>query len=108
MRECDILSRLQTTIEARKSAEPETSYVAHLLQGGTPLMARKLSEEAIETTIAALSGSQADLLEEAADLVFHLMVLLIGKGADLNAVCDILAEREGMSGIEEKASREVK
>ena len=108
MDDCNILSRLEAVIEERKGADPASSYVAKLLQGGVPLMARKLSEEAIETTIAALSGSEDDMLEEAADLMFHLLVLLAGKGTGLTAVCDILAEREGLSGIEEKASREVK
>ena len=101
----DTLTRLEATIASRKGAEPDTSYVAQLHARGVPVMARKLGEEAVETVVAALSGSREELVGEAADVLFHLMVLLSGKDI---ALADVLAEldrREGVSGIEEKASR---
>ena len=101
----DTLTRLEATIASRKGADPDTSYVAQLHARGVPVMARKLGEEAVETVVAALSGSREELVGEAADVLFHLMVLLSGKDI---ALADVLAEldrREGVSGIEEKASR---
>jgi len=102
----DTLSTLARTIVRRRDADPASSYVARLIASGTPLAARKLGEEAVETVVAALSGSDAALTSEAADLVFHLLVLLEARGV---AFADVLAEldrREGISGIAEKASRE--
>lgn len=101
----DALHRLSETIAARRGADPATSYVAKLLGGGAPLAARKLGEEAIETVIAALSDDRAGLTAEAADLVFHLLVLLETKGLGLADIEAELARREGMSGIAEKAAR---
>ncbi|MCB2083988.1 MAG: phosphoribosyl-ATP diphosphatase [Sphingomonadaceae bacterium] len=101
----DTLTRLEATIASRKGADPDTSYVAQLHARGVPVMARKLGEEAVETVVAALSSSREELVGEAADVLFHLMVLLSGKDI---ALADVLAEldrREGVSGIEEKASR---
>ena len=101
----DALARLEAAIAARRAADPSTSYVAKLNARGVEKIAQKLGEEAVETVIAALSGTRADLVGEAADLVFHLMVLL---GAKDVALADVLAEldrREGTSGIAEKASR---
>ncbi|MDD3797845.1 MAG: phosphoribosyl-ATP diphosphatase [Novosphingobium sp.] len=101
----DILARLEQTIASRRTAAPEESYVAQLNARGLPVMARKLGEEAVEAAIAALAGSRGELVGEAADVLFHLMVLL---GAKDIALADVLAEldrREGVSGIAEKASR---
>lgn len=101
----DTLNRLEQTIAQRSTASPETSYVAKLNSRGIGKIAQKVGEEATETIIAALSGSDEELTGEAADLLFHLMVLLQAKGV---ALADVLAEldrREGVSGIDEKASR---
>jgi phosphoribosyl-ATP pyrophosphohydrolase len=101
----DTLSRLAETIAARRTADPETSWVARLHAKGVPVIARKLGEEALETVIAALNGSREELVGEAADTLFHLLVLLDAKGVSLAEVLAELERREGRSGIEEKASR---
>ncbi|MFO1254793.1 MAG: phosphoribosyl-ATP diphosphatase [Sphingomonadaceae bacterium] len=101
----DTLSRLAATIAARRSADPEESWVARLNARGVPVIARKLGEEAVETVVAALSGSREELVGEAADLMFHLLVLLDAKGIGLDEVLAELDRREGTSGIAEKASR---
>lgn len=101
----DTLSRLAATIAARRGADPETSWVAKLNARGIPVIARKLGEEAVETVIAALSGSREELIGEAADTLFHLLVLLDAKGVALDEVMAELDRREGTSGIAEKAAR---
>ena len=100
----DILNRLEATIRARRGADAGTSYVASLFAKGAPRIAQKVGEEAIETVIAALSQPDK-LASEAADLVFHLLVLLADAGLSLADVTAELARREGLSGIEEKAGR---
>ena len=99
------LSRLAATIAARRAADPDSSYVAQLNARGLPTIARKLGEEAVETVIAALCGNAAELTGEAADLLFHLLVLLDAKGVPLDSVLAELDRREGVSGIAEKAGR---
>lgn len=101
----DTLTRLEATIAQRLTASPETSYVAKLHAKGIAKIAQKLGEEATETVIAALTGEDAELVGEAADLLFHLMVLLAEKGVPLGKVLAELDRREGTSGITEKASR---
>ena len=101
----DTLTRLAATIAARRGADPETSWVAKLNARGLPVIARKLGEEAVETVIAALSGSREELIGEAADTLFHLLVLLDAKGVALEEVLAELDRREGTSGIAEKAAR---
>jgi phosphoribosyl-ATP pyrophosphohydrolase len=101
----DALDRLEATIRERLTADPAVSYVASLAAKGRPKIAQKLGEEAVETVIAALSGDRSALTSEAADLVFHLLVLLADAGASLDDVRSELARREGVSGHEEKASR---
>jgi phosphoribosyl-ATP pyrophosphohydrolase len=99
------LERLEATIAARAGADPESSYVAKLNARGVGKIAQKLGEEAVETVIAGLGDDTDALVGEAADLLFHLMVLL---GAKQVPLADVLAEldrREGTSGIAEKASR---
>ena len=99
------LERLEQVIMARRSADPASSYVAKLFATGRPKIAQKLGEEAIETVIAALGSDRTALTGEAADLLFHLLVLL----ADAEVpIADVLAEldrREGTSGLAEKAAR---
>lgn len=99
------LARLEQTIAARRTASPDSSYVARLNAAGLPKIAQKLGEEATEAVIAALSGSREELVGEAADVLFHLLVLLGAKGIPLADVMAELDRREGVSGLEEKASR---
>ena len=101
----DTLARLEATIAQRLTASPEESYVARLHAKGLAKIAQKLGEEATETVIAALAGETEELVGEAADLLFHLIVLLAEKGVPLEAVFTELERREGTSGIAEKASR---
>ena len=101
----DTLHRLEETIASRRAASPETSYVAKLNAKGLPKIAQKLGEEATEAVIAAVSGSNAELVGESADLLFHLLVLLGARGVSLDHVLAELDRREGLSGIDEKASR---
>lgn len=99
------LARLEAVIAARRDADPAQSYVAKLNARGVPAIARKFGEEATEAVVAALSGSREELVGEAADVLFHLLVLLGAKGVPLAEVLGELDRREGTSGIAEKASR---
>lgn len=99
------LERLEATIAARRGADPESSYVAKLNARGLGKICQKLGEEAVETVIAALGEDSEALVGEAADLLFHLMVLLGAKDIPLAHVLAELDRREGLSGIAEKASR---
>ena len=99
------LTRLEATLRDRRKADPATSYVARLHAKGTAKIAQKLGEEAVETVIAALAEDDAALTGEAADLLFHLLVLLDARGLSLSDVVAELARREGVSGVAEKASR---
>ncbi len=101
----DTLSRLQATIRARTGDDPSQSYVASLFLKGPGKIAQKVGEEATETVIAALTGTPADLTGEAADLLFHLMVLLVDSGVAFEDVLAELDRREGVSGLAEKAAR---
>ena len=101
----DTLDTLERTIRDRRSGDPAASYVARLTAKGRAKIAEKLGEEAIETVIAAVAEDKAALTGEAADLVFHLLVLLADAGIALDDVRAELARREGVSGLEEKASR---
>ncbi len=101
----DTLTRLAATIASRRGADPASSWVAKLHARGVPVIAKKLGEEAVETVIAALSGSRDELVGEAADTIFHLLVLLDAKGVSLDEVLAELDRREGTSGIAEKAAR---
>ena len=101
----DIIQRLTEALEARKGADPQTSYVAKLYSKGMNGILKKVGEEAAETIIAAKDGSQADLIYETADLWFHTMVMLAKAGLSAQDVLEELARREGLSGLVEKASR---
>jgi phosphoribosyl-ATP pyrophosphohydrolase len=101
----DTLARLEATIAQRRLASPEESYVAKLHAKGLNKIAQKLGEEATEAVIAALAGDEAELVGEAADLLFHLLVLLGAKGVSLEQVFAELDRREGTSGLAEKAAR---
>jgi phosphoribosyl-ATP pyrophosphohydrolase len=101
----DTLARLEATIAQRKGADPDSSYVAKLNARGLTKIAQKLGEEATETIIAALAEDRPALVGEAADLLFHLLVLLGAKDVPLAEVLAELDRREGTSGIAEKAAR---
>ncbi|RNJ62265.1 MAG: phosphoribosyl-ATP diphosphatase [Porphyrobacter sp. IPPAS B-1204] len=101
----DTLTRLEATIAQRLLASPDESYVAKLHAKGLKKIAQKLGEEATEAVIAALAGDEAELVGEAADVLFHLIVLLAEKGVTLEQVFAELDRREGVSGLAEKASR---
>ena len=101
----DTLERLERTIAERRTAAPGESYVASLTARGLPVIARKLGEEATEAIVAALVGDEGELVGEAADVLFHLLVLLAEKDIPLSAVMAELERREGTSGLAEKAAR---
>ncbi len=101
----DILDRLAETLESRKAASPDSSYVARLYAKGTDAILKKIGEEATETVMAAKDGESEKIIYEVADLWFHTLVLLVHKGLKPQAVLDELARREGLSGLVEKAAR---
>ena len=99
------LQSLAATIEARKGADPETSWTAKLLAKGPGKCAEKFGEEAVEAIIEAVKGDPARLTAEAADVLYHLLVMLAACGVTLAEVEAELERREGPSGIAEKAAR---
>jgi phosphoribosyl-ATP pyrophosphohydrolase len=99
------LDRLSATIEARKGADPETSWTAKLLAKGPAKCAEKFGEEAVEAIIEAVKGDRAALTAEAADVLYHLLVMLAARDVSLVDVMAELERREGRSGLDEKASR---
>lgn len=101
----DPLDRLEAVIAARRGADPAASYIAALTERGRPHLARKFGEEAVETVVAALGDDPATLTAEAADTLFHLLILLADAGVTLADVRAELARREGVSGHVEKAAR---
>ena len=101
----DVLIRLAETISARKGADPETSWTARLLALGPEKAAEKFGEEAVEAVIEAVRGDRARLTAEAADVLYHLLVMLAARDVSLDDVLAELQRREGTSGVDEKASR---
>jgi len=101
----DVLERLAELLEQRKSADPQTSYVAKLYSKGVDAVLKKVGEEATETIIAAKDGDPQKIIYETADLWFHCMIMLAQAGLKPQDVLDELARREGLSGIAEKAAR---
>lgn len=101
----DALQRLAATIAARKSADPESSWTAKLLAKGPEKCAEKFGEEAVEAIIEAVKGDRAKLTAEAADVIYHLLVMLAARDVTLQDVMTELERREGTSGITEKAAR---
>tara|TARA_B100000427_G_scaffold237111_1_gene199996 strand:- start:13 stop:330 length:318 start_codon:yes stop_codon:yes gene_type:complete len=100
-----VLDDLFATIESRKGADPTTSYTAKLLDGGAPLITRKVGEEAVETVVAALTGDKVGVTKESADVLYHLLTLWAEMGVAPDDVWAELRHRTGQSGIEEKNSR---
>jgi phosphoribosyl-ATP pyrophosphohydrolase len=101
----DTLNRLADLLEQRKSADPQSSYVAKLYAKGMDSILKKVGEEATETILAAKNNDKQHLIYETADLWFHTLVMLAQAGLKPQDVLDELARREGLSGIAEKASR---
>ncbi len=101
----ETLRQLESTIASRSAGSADQSYVAKLNAGGLPLIVRKFGEEAVEAVVAALVQDKAALTSEAADVVFHLLVLLNARGITLADVEAELTRRAGTSGIAEKAAR---
>ncbi len=101
----DILMRLAETIEARKDADPAASHTAAMLAKGPEKCAEKFGEEAVEAIIEAVKGDTDALTREAADVMYHLLVMLASSGVELGDVLEELSRRTGTSGIAEKASR---
>lgn len=99
------LEKLAATIAARKGADPETSWTAKLLSRGPEKCAAKFGEEAVEAIIEAVKGDRARLTSEAADVLYHLVVMLTARDVTLEEVLAELERREGTSGIAEKAQR---
>ncbi len=101
-----LLHDLAATIEARKTADPDSSWTAKLLAKGPEKAAEKFGEEAVEAIIEAVKGDRDRLTAEAADVLFHLLVMLAARDVTLDDVLAELARRQGTSGIAEKASRQ--
>jgi phosphoribosyl-ATP pyrophosphohydrolase len=99
------LDRLFATIAARKGVDPASSYTAKLLAAGVEKCAKKFGEEATETVIAAIQKDKTELAKESADVLYHLAVLWAASGITPEDVYAVLKSREGISGLEEKASR---
>ena len=99
------LERLAAVIETRRGADPDTSWTARLLAGGPDACAAKFGEEAVEAVIEAVRGDRDRLTAEAADVLYHLLVMLAARDVALSDVLAELERREAQSGIREKASR---
>ena len=102
----EALTRLTQVIAARAGSRDAGSYTVKLLQNAPLLPAKKLAEEAVELALAAVSQDKAAVTSEAADVLYHLLVLLQSAGVSLDEVCRLLSAREGVSGLEEKAGRD--
>ena len=101
----EILIRLAQTIENRKDGGDEKSYVSELIKSGSGKCAEKFGEEAVEAIIAAVKFDKKNLTEEAADVLFHMLVLLSSCDVDFKSVLNELERREGKSGLIEKSER---
>lgn len=101
----DVLTRLAATIAARKGADPSSSWTAKLLSQGPEKCAEKFGEEAVEAIIEAVKGDTGRLTAEAADVLYHLLVMLAARDVSWDTVLAELERREGESGLVEKARR---
>ena len=100
-----LLHDLETTILSRKGADPDSSWTAKLLAKGPEKCAEKFGEESIEAIIEAIKDDKAKLASEGADVLYHFLVMLASRDVKLDDVLAVLAERQGLSGIAEKAAR---
>ena len=101
----DVLNKLAAVLEARKGADPQSSYVAGLYAKGLDAVLKKIGEEATETVLAAKSGEREKIVHETADLWFHTLVMLAQTGLKPDDILSELDRRFGVSGLDEKASR---
>jgi phosphoribosyl-ATP pyrophosphohydrolase len=101
----EVLDRLHALISARRKADPRRSHSARLLARGTAKVAQKLGEESFECLIEAIAGNRDKLIGEAADVLYHLVVLWVDQGIRPEQVWEELRRREGVGGHDEKASR---
>ncbi len=99
------LEKLAATIETRKSGDPNSSWTARLLAAGPEKCAEKFGEEAVEAIIEAVKGDRDALTREAADVLYHLLVMLAARDVSLETVLHELERRDGISGLDEKAAR---
>jgi phosphoribosyl-ATP pyrophosphohydrolase len=102
----DVLNKLAAVLEARKSGDPQSSYVAGLYAKGLDAVLKKIGEEATETVLAAKSGERAKIVHETADLWFHTLIMLAQTGIKPDDILAELDRRFGVSGLDEKASRQ--
>ena len=102
----DVLARLSSQMEARKQADGKSSYTASLFERGEDTILKKVGEEAVEFILAAKEDNPKHLVAEAADLWFHMLVMLSAKGLSASDILAELERREGVSGHAEKASRD--
>ena len=101
-----VLAEVASTIDSRaEELDTSTSYTAKLLSKGPERTAKKMGEEAVELAIALVGQDKEEVAGETADLLFHLLVALRSRGVSLEEVANVLAERQGISGLVEKASR---
>lgn len=100
------LEELYATVQARRSADPSTSYVAKTVAKGRAKIAQKVGEEAVETVIAGIRDDRSEIILESADLLFHLLILWADAGIAPADVMAALESRRGTSGLEEKANRQ--
>ena len=100
-----ILERLDLTIQGKTTESPNKSHTAKLLKKGTEKCAEKFGEEAIELIVASVKKKKKEIIGEAADTLYHMLVLLRSRNISINEVLTELASREGISGIEEKRKR---
>ena len=100
-----VLDQLANVIKSRKNADPEISYTAQLLNDGISEIARKVGEEAVECVVSSFSSKKKDLIDESADLLYHLLVLWTANEISPYEVWNEISRREGVSGILEKAGR---
>lgn len=105
MTQNDILARLSSTIESRRNSDPSSSYVAKLFHKGQDSILKKIGEEATEAVLASKDNDNEHIIKEVADLWFHSLVMLAWHNLSYEDVMAELARREGLSGLEEKASR---
>ena len=105
MIDLEVIHRIQETLEARKNAAPDSSYVSSLYAKGTDAICKKVAEEAAEVIMAAKDDDRLHLVRETCDLWFHSMVLLAHMGIGVDDIMVEFRRREGISGIDEKASR---
>ena len=102
----DVLNKLAAVLEARKGADPQGSYVAGLYAKGLDAILKKVGEEATETVLAAKTGERAKIVHETADLWFHTLIMLAQTGLKPDDILSELERRFGVSGLDEKASRQ--